>query len=121
MGFFDIFKKKKKEIKRVRFLFDYCSNNIFFYDSDDNMLSWGNSLIPPEWQKDKTFMNLNKQVCDVYDSLFKPNKLKIDFIGFKDGQQKKEFENIVDEFVDYVIAKCGGKYEISNDYHIENL
>ena len=126
MGIFDIFKKKKtktgnNQIKRIRFLFDYCSNNIFFYDDEERMLFWGDSLIPPDWQTDKKFMELNEKLCKEYDSLFNPTATRIDYIGFKNKQQKVEFGKLVDEFVKYVEEKNNGKYEIDNDYDIESL
>ena len=126
MGIFDIFKKKKtktdnNQIKRIRFLFDYCSNNIFFYDDEERMLFWGDSLIPPDWQTDKKFMELNEKLCKEYDSLFNPTETRIDYIGFKNKQQKVEFVKLVDEFVKYVEEKNNGKYEIDNDYDIESL
>ena len=126
MGFLDIFKKKKtktdnKQIKRIRFLFDYCSNNIFFYDEEDAMMFWGDSLIPPDWQTDKKFMELNEKLCKEYDSLYNPTATRIDYIGFKNKQQKEEFVKLIDEFVKYVEEKNNGKYEINNDYDIESL
>lgn len=126
MGIFDVFKKKKtktdnNQIKRIRFLFDYCSNNIFFYDDEERMMFWGDSLIPPDWQTDKKFMELNEKLCKVYDSLFNPTATKVDYVGFKNKQQKAEFVKLVDEFVKYVEEKNNGKYEIDNDYDIESL
>ena len=108
--------KKDKEIVRIRFLFDYCSNNIFFYDDEGSMMFWGDSLIPPEWQKDEKFMELNEKLCKEYDSLYNPTATKIEYIGFKNEQQKVEFIKLVDEFVKYVEEKNNGKYEIINDY-----
>lgn len=126
MGIFDIFKKKKtktdnNQIKGIRFLFDYCSNNIFFYDVEGRMMFWGDSLIPPEWQTDKKFMELNDKLCKEYDSLFNPTATKVDYIGFKDEKQKENFKKLVDEFVKYVEEKNNGKYEIANDYDVESL
>ena len=123
MGIFNIFKKKKNNnnIKRIRFLFDYCSNNIFFYDEEDAMMFWGDSLIPPDWQSDKKFMELNEKLCKEYDSLYNPTSTRIDYIGFKNEQQKAKFIKLVDEFVKYVEEKNNGKYEIDNDYDIESL
>lgn len=123
MKLFNIFKKKRNnnEIKRIRFLFDYCSNNIFFYDEEDAMMFWGDSLIPPDWQSDKKFMELNEKLCKEYDSLYNPTATRIDYIGFKNEQQKAEFVKLVDEFVKYVEEKNNGKYEIDNDYNINDL
>ena len=125
MGLFKFFRKKEnkgnKEIARVRILFDYESNNIFFYDAKDNLIFWGDSLIPTEWQKDEKFMELNKNLCEAYDSLFAQTATKFDYVGFKDEHKKEEFKKLANEFVEYVIKKCDGKYEISNDYDIESL
>jgi len=123
MKLFNIFKKKRNnnEIKRIRFLFDYCSNNIFFYDDEGRMMFWGDSLIPPDWQKDEKFISLNEKLCKEYDSLFNPTATKVDYVGFKDEKQKENFKKLVDEFVEYVEEKNNGKYEISNDYNINDL
>lgn len=122
MKLFNIFKKKRNnnEIKRIRFLFDYCSNNIFFYDDEERMLFWGDSLIPPDWQTDKKFMELNEKLCKEYDSLYNPTATRVDYIGFKNEQQKTEFVKLVDEFVKYVEEKNNGKYEIINDYRFDD-
>ena len=105
-----------KKIKKIRFFFDYCSNNIFFYNAQDLIISWENSLIPPEWQKDEKFMSLNKKLCKEYDSLFTNNPKEFTYTGFKNEQHKTEFINLANEFVKYVEEKNNGKYEIINDY-----
>lgn len=125
MGFFDIFKKKKKndnkEIISVRLLFDYCSNNIFFYDLDGNMIIWGDSLIPPEWQADAAFMAINEKLCRAYDGLFCPGAREISYVGFKSNEEREEFKKLVDEFVNLVYKKAENKYEITNDYNLDDL
>jgi len=109
-----------KKIKKIRFFFDYCSNNIFFYNAQDLIISWENSLIPPEWQKDEKFMSLNKKLCKEYDSLFTNNPKEFTYTGFKNEQHKTEFINLANEFVKYVEEKNNGKYEIINDYDFDD-
>lgn len=110
-----------KEIKRIRLLFDFDSNNIFFYNSEGYIISWDGSLIPPQWQKDAVFMSLNKQLCDQYERLFVIDKTSLSYAGFKNEQQRAEFIKLVNEFVKYVEEKNNGKYEFINDYDVENL
>lgn len=110
-----------KEIKGIRLLFDFDSNNIFFYNSEGYIISWDRSLIPPQWQKDEVFMSLNKQLCDKYERLFVIDKTSLSYAGFKNEQQRAEFIKVVDEFVKYVKEKNNGKYEFINDYDVENL
>jgi len=109
-----------KKIKKIRFFFDYCSNNIFFYNAQDLIISWENSLIPPEWQKDEKFMSLNKKLCIEYDALFTNNPKEFTYKGFKNEQHKTEFMNLANEFVKYVEEKNNGKYEIINDYDFDD-
>ena len=109
-----------KKIKKIRFFFDYCSNNIFFYNAQDLIISWDGSLIPPEWQEDEKFMSLNKKLCKEYDSLFTNNPKEFTYTGFKNEQHKTEFINLANEFVKYVEEKNNGKYEIINDYNFDD-
>lgn len=108
-----------KKIKKIRFFFDYGSNNIFFCDAQGLIISWENSLIPPEWQKDEKFMELNKKLCKEYDALYTNNPKEFTYTGFKNEQHKTEFMNLANEFVKYVEEKNNGKYEIINDYDFD--
>jgi len=119
-GFNNQENENDKEIVRIRFFFDYCSNNIFFYNAQDFIISWDGSLIPPEWQKDEKFMELNKKLCIEYDALFTNNPKEFTYKGFKNEQHKTEFMNLANEFVKYVEEKNNGKYEIINDYDFDD-
>lgn len=109
-----------KKIKRIRLYFDFCSSNIFFCDALDLIISWDGSLIPPEWQEDEKFMELNKKLCKEYDALYTNNPKEFTYIGFKNEQHKTEFMNLANEFAKYVEEKNNGKYEIINDYRFND-
>lgn len=109
-----------KKIKRIRLYFDFCSSNIFFCDALDLIISWDGSLIPPEWQEDEKFMELNKKLCKEYDALYTNNPKEFTYTGFKNEQHKTEFMNLANEFAKYVEEKNNGKYEIINDYRFDD-
>ena len=94
-----------KKIKRIRLYFDFCSSNIFFCDARDFIISWDGSLIPPEWQEDEKFMELNKKLCKEYDALYTVNPKEFTYTGFKNEQHKTEFMNLANEFAKYVEEK----------------
>lgn len=105
---------KKQEVTRKK-LRIYC---------DWGECLWGESgkfSLPHKWKADADFMNLYKQMCSVYESMFVWNDSKPYYFGFKNEQHKEEVKNLFDTFTESVNRVNQDEYEIINCLDINNM
>ena len=104
-------------MKTIRFLFEYCSGNIFIYDEDGHLCAVN---LPKEVRDDKEIVSLYEDIEEKFDSTIMNEKGEIDVDRegppFKTVREEMDFVREVCCFVKLLKDRLGDKYKFVDEY-----
>ena len=104
--------------KEIRLLLDYQCYPIWIYDENGKFID--NDLID-EIEEDNNVITMLEKLQDRFDSLYVNNKNEFKYVGFSSSEDKKKFENEINQVYSKLCDLLSEKYIINNMININEM
>ncbi len=98
-------------MKKIKLLLEYKCFPVWFYDENGELID---NDSPDELRNNQNIDNKLVLLQEKYDGLFLDNGIEFKYIGFKNSEEKNNFETLINEIYLEI------KNIIINEYEIEN-